>query len=246
MEFTGERVIPSCYHSTRELFYWHLSRYQFSKSYIYRNDTVLDIACGTGYGSYEIGSLCKEVYAVDIDEKTVEYAQKHFNAGNINFVKGNCTEIDSIIIDKKVNVAISFETIEHLTDQDQKTFLQKLTKILAEDGVFIVSTPNKDLYSYEEEEEENPFHLNELNLEDFVKLLKNYFKDVFIFGQRTFDKSKSKKLGYLLSNSVLDLMKFKVRKPNSQSIIQLSDFEFPTTDIDNCMIFIAVCKNPIK
>ena len=48
MEFTGERVIEG--KTPQRIWVDHVTRYEFSAKYA-KGKTVLDIACGTGYGS---------------------------------------------------------------------------------------------------------------------------------------------------------------------------------------------------
>ncbi len=51
LEFTGERVVPS---KTPYVTYQeHINRYSFASKFI-KNKIVLDVASGTGYGSYVV------------------------------------------------------------------------------------------------------------------------------------------------------------------------------------------------
>jgi SAM-dependent methyltransferase len=247
MEFTHERLVPQNYHSMRDLYYWHLSRYHFGKQFLQRADRVLDIACGTGYGSYELAFIAREVVAVDISQEAVDYAQKTFPSNNITFTCGNAAAVQKSVTGK-FDVCTSFETIEHLTQDDQEFFLKGISEILEDNGYFIVSTPNTQIYS-SGEETKNEFHLHELDLKEFRTLLEKYFETVFIVGQRRFEgagvKDRIIKVGQLFNN----LRKFnfkKVRTDYSARNLSMNvgDFEFPTTDIEDCLIFIAVCRNP--
>ena len=55
---------------------------------------------------------------------------------------------------------VSFETIEHFDRQDD--FLREVRRVLRPDGSFIVSTPDRDVYS-PAGSPANPFHVHELN-----------------------------------------------------------------------------------
>ena len=56
--------------------------------------------------------------------------------------------------------------------------------MLAEDGLLLVSTPDKDLYS-DAAGQENAFHVHELTQAQFRALLRTRFEHVAMWGQRT-------------------------------------------------------------
>ena len=77
---------------------------------------------------------------------------------------------------------MAFEIIEHVQDQEQ--VLDEVARVLADDGLLIVSTPDRRLYS-EATGQHNPFHKRELALEEFQELLAVHFPYVAGWGQRT-------------------------------------------------------------
>ena len=212
MEFTDERLVPRNYYSNRGLYYWHIARYFFGRQFIQKTDRVLDIACGTGYGTYEFALLAREVVGVDIDQATVDFAQQTFPSKNITYICGNAIDVQKIQRGK-FNVCTSFETIEHLNEVDQELFVTGITKVLEPDGCFIVSTPNTQVYS-SGKDTENKYHLHELNYSQFKDLLEKYFETVFIVGQRRSEgagvKDRLIKAGVLLHNlAKLNFKKFR-------------------------------------
>ncbi len=108
MEYTGERLVPGCYHTNRDLFYWHLSRYHFAKGYIQRDDIVLDAACGTGYGTFDMASVAKRVVGIDINKECIDYASAACKATNIRFINGDCIRLSNVL-NENFNVCVSFE-----------------------------------------------------------------------------------------------------------------------------------------
>ena len=50
LQFTGERMIPAI-NKGASLYYEHLIRYFFASQFV-KDKVVLDLGCGTGYGSY--------------------------------------------------------------------------------------------------------------------------------------------------------------------------------------------------
>jgi ubiquinone/menaquinone biosynthesis C-methylase UbiE/GR25 family glycosyltransferase involved in LPS biosynthesis len=174
MEFTGERFIPSI---VGNISLEHMHRYRFCLDFIVGKD-VLDIACGEGYGSALIAPDARKVWGVDISVEAVGHAQEAYKAENLQFLLGSCTAIP--LPDNSVDVAISFETIEHLTEHDE--MMQELRRVLRPNGVLIISSPDKRVYS-DEQDFHNSFHLRELYAKDFAALLHKNFGHVVTYAQ---------------------------------------------------------------
>ena len=85
-----------------------------------------------------------------------------------------------------LNVAICFEALEHI--EDHQKLLSEVKRLLTPEGVFVVSTPNKTVYS-DEPQFNNPFHVHELYFDEFRELLETYFKNVKFLGQRIYCNS---------------------------------------------------------
>ena len=169
MKFTGERVVPEVYRINPLLYYWHISRYRFARQFVGRDSSVLDVACGTGYGSYELATIARSVTGVDIDAETIAFAQQRFGMARLTFVRANGSEI-AAVLRGPFDVCVSFETIEHLTAEEQQKCLAGVVSLLSPAGSLIISTPNTKLYD-PGQAGNNPFHKNELTVEAFSALL---------------------------------------------------------------------------
>lgn len=115
----SERMTDSSTDYVELMFHWH--RY-LAASTLASNKVVLDIACGEGYGSSCLAESAKEVIAVDIDENTVIRAKSNYGKENIRFLVGSATRIPCA--DRSIDLVVSFETIEHLSKQDQLIFFK--------------------------------------------------------------------------------------------------------------------------
>ena len=60
-------------------------------------------------------------------------------------------------------MVISFETIEHVDEAMQRGFLTEIRRVLKDDGILIISTPNKEVYS-----DQYHYH-NEFHVKNFMK-----------------------------------------------------------------------------
>jgi len=180
---TEERFIPVASDPMTSLEHWH--RYQYVLPYI-TNKNVLDIASGEGYGSNLIARFASKVVGVDVDKEVISKAKILYPRSNLEFIHGSAVEIP---LDQTFDVIISFETIEHLAANLHNIFLQEITRLLAPDGILIISTPNKQIYS-DLSGYKNAYHLKEYYLEEFKQLLSNFYPNIKIVGQNVFFTSQ--------------------------------------------------------
>ena len=175
MDFTGERYVPTL---NGEIRFEHLHRYAISLDYI-KDKAVLDIASGEGYGSAMLATQAKHVTGVDIDPTSIKHAVETYSAlPNLSFSIGSCDAIP--LADASVDVVVSFETIEH--HDKHVEMLNEIKRVLRPDGVLIISSPNRVIYS-EAPDYKNPFHVKELDLQELDILLQGHFSNVSYFGQ---------------------------------------------------------------
>jgi 2-polyprenyl-3-methyl-5-hydroxy-6-metoxy-1,4-benzoquinol methylase len=161
------------------LSYEHLHRYRFAKEFV-KNKKVLDLACGEGYGCLILAEDADEVIGVDIKKDIVEHASSKYTRKNIKFLQGSITDIpiDGV---KIFDIVVSFEAIEHITEQDK--LMREVKRLIKDDGILIMSTPNKYIIS-DVLKSKNPFHLKELYFEEFRTLLDNNFRNTIFYGQK--------------------------------------------------------------
>jgi len=179
LEWTGERFLP--WIEGAQIHYEHLHRYVFAAQFV-KGKKVLDLACGEGYGSYILAQEADSVIGVDIDERAINHAQSSYLRKGLHFIKGSITEIP-IEGEREFDVIVCFEAIEHIKDHDK--LLSEVKRLIKDDGIFIVSTPNKATYT-DEPGCNNPFHLKELYFDELEDLLRQYFKNVRFLGQRVY------------------------------------------------------------
>ena len=220
MEFTGERFIPGEYDNT-PMGVEHWQRYIAAKK-IVKGKVVIDIACGEGYGSDLMAKDAAMVYGIDISEETINHASSKYKRDNLNFM---CCSMENLNIqDKSVDIIVSFEAIEHVDIEIQKAFLIETKRVLKDDGILIVSSPNKAIatdFAWKVWKYKNEFHVKEFYIEEFHIFLKNYFSNIKFFYQR---------------NEVALIMNSK--KANSVELVLSKDKNY-----DNAQNIIAVCSN---
>jgi len=176
LEFTGERFTPEC---VREIWYEHFHRYALAARWC-ANLRTLDAACGEGYGASLLAKTASTVEAVDISTAAIEHAKKRYGlTENLSYQVADCTSLP--FADNEFERVVSFETIEHLAEQDQ--LLAEFRRVLKPDGVLILSSPDKAFYS-DQQKAGNEFHVKELYRDELEALIGRHFDAWRLLGQK--------------------------------------------------------------
>ena len=160
----------------------HYNRYEFAKKYFKPDFTVLDAACGTGYGSDFISDSAKKIIGIEISDHALEWAKNNHQKINIEFKKGDLNEkLD--VSSESVDAIVSFETLEHV--ENQENMLSEFKRVLKPGGLLFISSPDREILS-EKAGDNNKFHIHELSKKEFIGLLQQYFKIDSLYGQTKF------------------------------------------------------------
>lgn len=221
----------------------HLNRYRFASAYV-ANRNVLDMACGTGYGShylYKSGSAAS-VLGADIDTVAVRYANLRYAQEGLSYrVVNACTKWTDTTFD----TVVSFETIEHVPEPE--AMLKNVAMMLNDTGTFVVSTPIRQQGSLDTKPL-NPHHIREWSLVEFTRLLLEYFQEVEVYGQFFVQR---KRVGIVpLPNKVVRILTKLMGKEAALADARLKVMRFDerltffTKPIPVFMV--CVCKHPKK
>jgi SAM-dependent methyltransferase len=173
--FTGERLTTAI---GGQIEIEHYHRYLFARALVPGLD-VLDVASGEGYGSALLAQVARSVVGVEYSGPTVQGAVGNFVRANLRYLRADARALP--LADACVDAVVSFGTIEHFGRQDD--FLREVRRVLRPDGRFIVSTPDRDVYS-PAGSAANPFHVHELSRLEFAALLRGTFRHVKVMQQR--------------------------------------------------------------
>lgn len=165
----------------------HVGRYHFASRFIRPGDSVLDAACGLGYGSYVVRSetRARSFMGIDASEYGIDYARLNFGGEAISFRQGLLPECLAEIPDCSIDHVLCFETLEHV--QDPVRLLAEFQRVLTPGGRLTCSVPHD--WSDETGEDPNPFHFHVYDKERFVAELSRYFDLELLVGQ-TADRVK--------------------------------------------------------
>jgi ubiquinone/menaquinone biosynthesis C-methylase UbiE len=176
LRFTGERFIPG---TPGEIWIEHWHRYHFASRWA-QGKRVLDLACGEGYGSAFLARRAARVTGVDVSQHAIDHAKRTYaSLGNVEFLVGSCARIPAP--DSSFDVAVSFETLEHIQEQEQ--FVAELARVLTPGGILVISCPNKAEYT-DKRGTRNEFHVKELYRAEFDELVRRRFPHAQWYGQK--------------------------------------------------------------
>ena len=188
MDFTGERFIPDT-GLGGELESEHYLRYH-AVGELVRDKVVLDAASGEGYGSSILARHARAVFGLEIDPQAVAQARARYQAPGLSYTRGSIADLPFPAA--SFDVVVSFETIEHVSAGLQEAFLAEIKRVLRPDGVLVISTPDRRLYS-DLPGYHNEFHVKEFYREEFLGFLHQQFGTVKFWEQTAL-------LAYLLTD----------------------------------------------
>lgn len=148
----------------------HVARYHFASTRL-RDGVVVDLMCGSGYGSEILRLHGALVTGVDSDPEAIEYARLKYPDNN--FILARAQDY----LPDVVSGITWFEGIEHISKVDGREVLQLCADSLPTGGLLILSTPRDMNAKY------NPWHLSEWSLDELVRAARSCFSHVEAWGQ---------------------------------------------------------------
>lgn len=125
----------------------HLGRYLQAAGYLEPGWSVLDLACGCGYGSLILANHARKIVAVDRSPDAVVWAKTYFHKPNIQWFQSDWKDFE---YGETFDAVVCLETVEHV--KDDRGLLKKLCGFLKPGGLLILSTPNEQLMPYNKQE----------------------------------------------------------------------------------------------
>jgi 2-polyprenyl-3-methyl-5-hydroxy-6-metoxy-1,4-benzoquinol methylase len=111
----------------------HLERYFFASRLV--SGTVLDAACGCGYGSKIMHDAGAFVTGIDLEKDAIDYARQHYPGPE--YILADVTKYKG-----RYDWVVCFENVEHLLEPLPALRNFRQSKAL------IVSTPNEEFYPF--------------------------------------------------------------------------------------------------
>jgi SAM-dependent methyltransferase len=127
--------------NTFDLDYRRKALFEIIINYVHKNDTVLDIGCGTGFMTFQLVKRGIKVCSMDYDKRLINHIEK--------VIKRNNYEVNTIIYElgsgnlpknlNKFDLILCLDVIEHIAN-DMKA-LSEMKKMLKENGKIIITVP---------------------------------------------------------------------------------------------------------
>ncbi len=145
---------------------------------------VLDLSCGTGYGSDYLGAFAGRIVGIDCAPAVVAKSRADYLRSNVAFLAMDACAL--AFHDASFDCIVSQDTIEHV--QDDRRFVAELTRVLKPQGRLVIFTPHGKGRGVTPAD---PYHIREYTLEEFKALLQPHFSSVRWYGRRQGDRLKT-------------------------------------------------------
>ena len=166
---TSERVNPDFPETN---FQNHLKVYKFVAQFVAANMKVVDLGCGTGYGSHYLSQFAESVSGIDLSSSAIRWAKsRYLPSPRLSFQRGNVEKLP--FATAMFDFAMSTENFEHL--RDHAAHLAEVRRVLIPGGTFFLATPNP-----EQTVTPNPYHSREFSFSELKDMLGGVFSQVEI------------------------------------------------------------------
>lgn len=138
---------------------------------------VLDLSCGTGYGSDYLGARAGRIIGIDCAPGVVAKSRAAYPRSNVAFLAMDACAL--AFRDASFDCIVSQDTIEHI--QDDRLFVSELTRVLKKNGVLVIFTPHGKGRGIPPTD---PYHIREYTSDEFKNLLQPHFSTIRWYGRR--------------------------------------------------------------
>lgn len=160
------------------LFQKHLFAYKLAKHYIKKGYNILEIGCGDGYGANYLAENDINVIGIDVDKHSINYAQRKYQKNTLSFHLYDGENIN--YEPHSFDMVISFQVMEHV--ENINLFLENIKKMLKQNGLFLITTPNRTYRLCPGQPPDNPYHLREYDSTTLKEAITSIMPDTNIYG----------------------------------------------------------------
>jgi SAM-dependent methyltransferase len=141
---------------------------------------VLDLACGTGYGSLMLATQGRARVVIAADRSREALAQTRIltEDSRVRPIRVNANALP--LASGSIDLVVSMETFEHV--EAPEIYLKELRRVLRDGGTAVISTPRNE--GEGRLRPANPYHVREYSATEFESLLRTSFAHVTLHSQR--------------------------------------------------------------
>ncbi len=140
--------------------------YELASAAIKGSEYVLDLACGSGFGTNFLSVDAGKIIGVDNDQKMIDQANDVYSMNNIEFLTADVLELP--IDSNSIDAVVAFEIIEHVAPE---AILSEISRVLKPGGIICLSTPQNSLGHIPTTSD----HLREFSLDEIRSLVTQFF-----------------------------------------------------------------------
>jgi SAM-dependent methyltransferase len=160
----GERYVPLAIPYNAAMHLGHMASYKLALRFAY-GGRILDLGCGTGYGSHFLASHgVAHVVAADFDETALSYARKNYPHPSIKHLRLDGNE-PLPFEDNTFDFVFCSQVIEHIREPQE--LLKEFRRVLKDGGFCLVTEPNQEIFSPDPDHNPNEHHISEMNFSQF-------------------------------------------------------------------------------
>jgi SAM-dependent methyltransferase len=152
----------------------HVHRYKMA-AHLCSGLRVIDLACGSGYGTAILRETATQVLGVDNDAETVDMAQATVGAEHdVRFRAADAVEFLCGDLNDGWDAIVCFEGLEHFAEPARA--LRELTRHANQGVRLLISLPNSRTF-----EERNEFHVTDFGYEEAMAALGALGETTFLY-----------------------------------------------------------------
>jgi SAM-dependent methyltransferase len=158
----------------------HEATYRWADPYV-RDRPVLDLGCGTGYGTASLAGIASRVVGVDVSGEAIRLATAAFGSSGAEFTQvADPSRHPLPFADGSFDAVVSFQVIEHLDRSG--AYLAEASRVLAPGGVLLLATPDRATRLYPWQKPWNRFHVTEFDGPGLQRALAAQFANSEVLG----------------------------------------------------------------
>lgn len=162
-----------------EMIGFTIARYKFACKWLTESDRVMEVGCGEGFGCNFFSRHVQQMVGLDLDQQVVHRCESSYQRENLRFVVGDIVN-PQLPPQADFDAVISFEMIEHITQEEGTKMVANCAAHLKEAGLLIISTPRA---REDRSVSRQAHHVFEYDYETLHDILGRHFRRVMIFCQ---------------------------------------------------------------
>ena len=158
----------------------HEASYRWADPYV-RGRRVLDLGCGTGYGTASLAGVASQVVGVDVSAEAITVATDVFGSSGAEFRRVADPSRHTLpFADGSFDAVLSFQVIEHL--DRPAAYLAEAARVLVPGGLVLLATPDRARRLFSWQKPWNRFHVTEFDGRGLQRALDPQFASSEVLG----------------------------------------------------------------